>query len=118
MAAGRKRMNLDAKQIEEVRRMAEKGIPIELMGHIFGIAPRTMEKRMKDQPAVREAYLIGATKAAAEVYSNAWLQATTSDNPAWAIFYMKTRGARLMGNEEDFDIPDLDVDKLKLAVGA
>lgn len=112
--AGRKKMLLTESQIEEVTRMAEKGVPIEIIGHIFNMTPKTFYERMKDQPGVRDAYEIGASKACSEVFETLWSIAKSGKNIAATIFYLKTRGSKLLNSVADED--DLDVDELKLAL--
>ena len=72
-------------------RMAGVGMTIEQMGAVWGRTGRTLTKRMKEDPQLKEAIERGRAQAHMKVANVAYKMAISGQTPAMTMFWLKAR---------------------------
>lgn len=80
-----------SKDIEQIKTMAGLGMPRDQMAAVLDVSKATFERRMNDQPAVREAVLKGRAQASAQIRKTAFQMANSGKHPVMTIFWLKVR---------------------------
>ena len=71
--------------------MAGVGLNLNQIAAIIGVSPATLDRRIKDTPAIAEAISKGRSDASEKVMNTAFQMATSGTNPAMTIFWLKVR---------------------------
>jgi transcriptional regulator with XRE-family HTH domain len=82
---------LTKEEIARCQKYYGLGLTIADMAAIIGISKASFERRMNDQPELREGLLKGAADAAGAVMNSLFKQATSGKNTAATIFWLKCR---------------------------
>ena len=86
----RKRITLDAQQIEAVKRAASLGLRVDDIAHILGISARAFDDIKSRDASVEEAYQAGRLNAHMEVARTLYRKAVEGD-VVCMIFYLKAQ---------------------------
>lgn len=78
-------------EIERLGRMAGVGCNVEQMAAIIGVSKTTLERRMVDQPGVKEGILKGRAAAGDAVMETAYQMAVSGKSAVMTIFWLKCR---------------------------
>lgn len=100
----------DYKKIEE---MAGYGMTIEMIGGIFGVNKRTIERHAKDNVELKGAIERGRAKASFEIQRTAYNMAKSGEVPAMTMFWLKTRC-----NWKETSVHEHRAEKLEELIGA
>jgi hypothetical protein len=87
----RKKMALDANQLQQIEGMAGVGLKVDQMAGILGISKRTFERRMQDTPGAIDALEKGRAKASFTITKTAFEMAKSGQHVAMTIFWLKCR---------------------------
>lgn len=88
-------------EIDQVEKLSGLGLNIRQIGYVIGVSKSTMERRIKDQPAVAEAVEKGRALALAAVTKSAFQQAISGKVPAMTMFWLKCRAGWSETDAED-----------------
>ena len=76
----------------DISRLAELGLTLEQIGYALGMSKKTLQRRMTENEDVKDAIEIGRAKALSKVAQTAYDMATSGDEPAMTMFYLKCTG--------------------------
>lgn len=98
---GRKRIEID---IDEVERLASRGLTQQQIADCLGISQKTIERRAKESVEFVEAIKRGQARGIATI-TNALFEQSLAGNVAAGIFYLKNRAfwtdrQQLLGDDE------------------
>ena len=79
------------KEIEQIREMSGLHMTQDQQAAILKVSSATMDRRLNDQPGVREAYQEGKSITSALVRKSALAMALSGNSPAMTIFWLRCK---------------------------
>jgi hypothetical protein len=87
----KERRKYTPEEIKMLERYAGLGATHKQMAHIVGVCLRAFEQHLEIYPELRAAVDVGAAHSAMQVMQTAFTMATSGEQPAMTIFWLKTR---------------------------
>lgn len=85
------KVRLTQEQLALMSKLAGIGCTLDQIANIFGISSATLDRRIADNPDVRDALEKGRAEAASKVLSTAFKMATSGKSPWMTGFWLKCK---------------------------
>ena len=95
------KIQIDSKQVE---RLAAQGASFEEIAESLGISVTTLNRRRADKADLEEAIKRGRRKGLTIVENTLFKMATSGENTAATIFYLKTRAGQKWCERQQVDV--------------
>ena len=95
------KIQIDIKQVE---RLAALGDSLEEIAESLGISVKTLSRRRAEMSELSEAIKRGRRKGLAIVENTLFKMATSGENTAATIFYLKTRAGQKWSEKQQIDV--------------
>jgi hypothetical protein len=79
------------KEIEQIREMSGLHMTQDQQAAVLKVSSATMDRRLNDQPGVREAYIEGKAITSALVRKSGLAMALSGNSPAMTIFWLRCK---------------------------
>ena len=90
--------------LDKVRELAARGQSQEQIAINLGVSARTIDHRKKDSAEFAEAIKLGHAQALQKVENVLFEMATSGENTAATIFYLKTHGKAEWSEKQQIDV--------------